>query len=212
MRCLICDHPADTFYDEKLKVETYHCQQCACIFKSHETHQALAAQKSRYDLHENNPEDAGYRAYFQRFLDVVLTLVSTPRNALDFGCGRSRLLSEMLIEQGVVCDAYDPIYHPDMEYHTNKYDLIVSTEVFEHLHDPKMVFEALLDRLNAGGYLAIQTQFHGSTVEGYRTWYYRQDPTHIVFFTPQTFRVLCGRFGCTYVGDNGKNILVLRKD
>ncbi|TNF44514.1 MAG: methyltransferase domain-containing protein, partial [Epsilonproteobacteria bacterium] len=86
-----------------------------------------------------------------------------------------------------------------------------STEVFEHLHQPREVFESLLERLEAGGYLALQTQFHANSVESFKKWYYHQDPTHIVFFTAKTFRVLCQAFGCEFISDNGKNMVLLRK-
>ncbi len=212
MRCLICGGDTTPFYDEKMVVESYHCGSCSTFFKSPQTHQSIAAQKARYDLHTNDEADAGYRAYFQRFLDFVLPYAGRPETALDFGCGRSTLLAALLGERGVACDAYDPLYHPDTAYHTKKYDLIVSTEVFEHLHDPKAVFEMLLERVNRGGYLAIQTQFHANSIEAYQHWYYRQDPTHIVFFRPETFRWLCREYGCHYVADNGKNMVIVKKE
>ena len=58
-------------------------------------------QKARYDLHENEEDNEGYRAYFQRFLDFVLPAVRKPENALDFGCGESSLLASMLEEEGI---------------------------------------------------------------------------------------------------------------
>ncbi len=119
----------------------------------------MEAQKARYDLHENDPDSDGYRAYFQRFLDFVLPKVGKPATALDFGCGRSRLLADILTQHGIACDAYDPIYRPDISYNTKKYDLIVSVEVFEHLHDPVAEFRKLIELLYSGGFLAIQTEF-----------------------------------------------------
>jgi SAM-dependent methyltransferase len=171
----------------------------------------MTVQKVRYDLHENDEEDRGYQAYFQRFLDFVLPLSGEPKAALDFGCGATSLLAKMLEEQGISCDYYDPIYHPNNLDEDKKYDLIVSTEVFEHLHEPKEVFESLLKRLKEGGYLALQTQFHPNNIEEFKKWYYHQDPTHIVFFTAKTFRVLCEGADCVFVSDNGKNIVLLRK-
>jgi len=162
-------------------------------------------------LHENDENDEGYKAYFQRFLDFTLPLVGKPGAALDFGCGVSSLLAKMLKENGVDCDYYDPIYHPHILDNSKKYELVVSTEVFEHLHQPKEVFKSLIDRLEEGGYLALQTQFHPNDTEAFKKWYYHQDPTHIVFFTAETFRVLCEKFGCEFVGDNRKNMVVMKK-
>ena len=199
------------FMDEKAQMLYHHCNACEYIFKHPSVYQELADQKERYDLHENEEESEGYRAYFKRFLDFVLPLVQNPQSALDFGCGESSLLASMLEEEGITCDYYDPLYHPDGLNANKKYDLIVSTEVFEHLHQPKEVFESLLDRLNPGGYLAIQTEFHPNEMGAFKNWYYTQDPTHVVFFTVHTFEVLSTLYKCRFVEDNGKNMVVMKK-
>jgi len=211
VNCHICEQETVVFRHEKTEITYYHCKACEYIFKSPECYQDFEAQKVRYNLHENNEEDAGYRAYFQRFLDFILPLVSKPKCALDFGCGRTLLLASLLQKEGIACDYYDPIYHPDILVEGRKYDLIVSTEVFEHLHQPKEVFEGLLKNLNKGGYLAIQTEFHSNDRLHFQKWWYPQDVTHIVFFRAKTFEVLCKTFGCVFVADNGRNMVIMQK-
>lgn len=211
MNCHICNKTTESFIDTKTNITYYHCHACEYIFKSPECYQDFSAQKERYNLHENNDEDAGYRAYFQRFLDFILPLVAQPKTALDFGCGASSLLAKMLENEGIRCDYYDPIYYPDTPNESKKYELIVSTEVFEHLHAPREVFESLLQRLEKDGYLALQTQFHPNNRENFKKWYYHQDSTHIVFFSAQTFKVLCKECGCEFIADNGKNMILVRK-
>ena len=211
MKCHICDKQTESFTHDKTGIMYYHCKACEYIFKSPEFYQDLSTQKERYNLHENDENDEGYQAYFQRFLDFILPLVGKPETALDFGCGRTSLLASLLNNKGIACDYYDPIYHPDTLDEKKKYDLIVSTEVFEHLHQPKVVFESLLKRLKEGGYLALQTQFHPNSIEAFKKWYYHQDPTHIVFFTAHTFRVLCEKYGIEFVGENEKNMVLLKK-
>ncbi|MDQ7047467.1 MAG: class I SAM-dependent methyltransferase [Sulfurovum sp.] len=211
MLCHICDTYTLSFIHEKTNITYHHCKDCEYIFKSPEVYQDFNTQKERYNLHTNDEEDEGYKAYFKRFLDFTLPLVGQPKTALDFGCGASTILSTMLKIEGIDCTYYDPIYHPDTLNNARKYQLIVSTEVFEHLQQPKEVFSALLERLEEGGYLAIQTQFYPCDREAFTKWYYHQDPTHIVFFSTQTFKVLSKNFDCTYIGDNGKNMIVLQK-
>ena len=212
MNCHICNQKTVSFKHDKTDIKYYHCKSCEYIFKSPECYQDFEGQKERYNLHENNEEDTGYIAYFQRFLDFTLPLVGKPQDALDFGCGRTSLLATLLENEGIACDYFDPIYHPDTLDYNKKYDLIVSTEVFEHLHQPRVVFESLLKKLNAGGYLAIQTEFHSNNHESFQTWWYPQDSTHIVFFRAKTFQVLCDIYGCQVVKDNGKNMLILKKN
>jgi SAM-dependent methyltransferase len=211
MDCHICNRQTEFFIHEKTNITYYHCKSCEYIFKSPECYQDFTVQKERYNLHENDENDEGYKAYFQRFLDYILPLAGKPNSALDFGCGKSSLLASLLDKEGIECDYYDPIYHPNTLSDDKKYELIVSTEVFEHLHQPREVFESLLGRLEEGGYLALQTQFHPNDTEAFKKWYYHQDPTHIVFFTAQTFRVLCEIYGCEFVEDNRRNMIVIRK-
>ena len=211
MDCHICGGVTRSFLDEKTGITYYHCDSCAYIFKSPECYQTLSVQKERYNLHENNENDEGYKAYFQRFLDFLLPQIGKPKSALDFGCGVTSLLSKMLESNGIPCDYYDPIYHPNSLDESKRYDLIVSTEVFEHLHQPREVFASLLNRLEIRGYLALQTQFHSNDIQAFKKWYYHQDPTHIVFFTAKTFRVLCELHKCQFVSDNEKNMVLIRK-
>jgi hypothetical protein len=211
MVCHICNQEAASFRDGQTGILYHHCQECAYIFKSSEHYQPLEVQRSRYDLHENDEESDGYRAYFQRFVDFVSPYAGDVRTALDFGCGRSTLLSNILNSMNIECDYYDPIYHPDRLDHSKKYDLIVSTEVFEHLHQPKEVFALLVSMLDEGGLLAIQTQFHSNDPESFRAWYYHKDPTHIVFFTAETFHQMAEQYGCHLIAENGKNMVILQK-
>ncbi len=211
LKCLICSGKCHPFVDLKLEMTCCRCEVCHGIFKSPDTFQDYDEQKKRYDLHQNEEDSKGYRAYFKRFLDFTLPITGDVRTALDFGSGASTLLAIMMKENGIDCDSYDPIYRSDSAYLEKSYDLIASVEVFEHLKDPKKVFEHLLSRLNDGGYLAIQTQFHYDDIKLFLNWHYRLDPTHVVFFAPETFRYLSDHNGCKYMGDNSKNMVVIRK-
>lgn len=210
MQCYICKGKTERFVDEQTSLVYYYCDKCQFIFKSPQYYQPIEKQKNRYDLHNNDAEDLGYRAYFQRFVDFIIPYVGTPKTALDYGCGKTTLLADILKNIGIETDAFDPIYHPKNWNYGKQYDLIVSTEVFEHLHQPETVFRTLVEHLDRGGYLAIQTQFHPNDKELFKEWYYHHDPTHIVFYRPQTFRVLAQQYGCEYVADNGKNMVVLK--
>ena len=211
LECPVCNKKTHSFEEKKQAILYHRCGHCEVIFKDPVYYQSLDEQKKRYDLHTNDPADAGYRAYFQRFLDFVLPKTEGVRSALDFGCGRSTLLADMLKEKGIETDVYDPIYHPDRSYLTRRYDLVVSTEVFEHLERPKEHFMEMLEVLDPNGYIAIQTQFLPKNPDDFSAWYYHKDPTHIIFFSPKTFRVLAEICGCEYLGDNGKHMVIFRK-
>ena len=210
LNCHICNKQTESFCHEKTSIIYYRCKLCEYICKSSEYYQNLERQKERYDLHQNIEGNSGYRAYFQRFLDFTLNVISPVNSALDFGCGRTSLLAKMFEENDISCDYYDPIYYPTLL--KKHYNLIVSIEVFEHLNNPKKTFETLISMLSKGGYLAIQTEFHPNNEEAFKVWYYHQDPTHIVFFTKKSFEVLAKMYDCEVLASNEKNIVILRKN
>ncbi len=211
MKCPICQTETQSFLDPKSDTLYHACDACGYIHKDPRHHADLPTQKERYDLHQNNPKDSGYRAYFQRFLDFVLAYVPKEGKALDFGSGDSDLLVSMLKASGYAATRYDPIYHPDSAYVSDIFDLIVSTEVFEHLDDPLRTLWHLSEHLVPGGYLALQTQFLPAGHEAFLDWYYRLDPTHIGFFTPDTLEVMARACGMLYVADDGVNKVVFQK-
>jgi len=210
MKCLICNSSTEHFIDKKDNIEYFECDSCQCIIKSKDNFVDFNKQKQRYDLHENSENSSGYREYFNRFLDFVLDDGKDIKSALDFGCGATSLLAKILKEKNIECDFYDPIYYRDNNYNKS-YDLIVSIEVFEHLHNPKKIFEELVDKLNPKGYLAIQTAFHPQNRDNFLKWYYKLDPTHIIFFSPHTFNILAKEYNLEILKHNSKNIILMQK-
>jgi hypothetical protein len=43
--------------------------------------------------------------------------------------------------------------------------------------------------LEEGGWLGIMTNFYNNSID-FEDWYYRKDPTHVVFYTEQTLEVI----------------------
>jgi len=211
MNCPICSTQTQAFVDERHGITYSECPACRYRFKSPQHHPDWTAQKQRYDLHQNDPDDPGYRAYFQRFLDFMLPHVPQKGRVLDFGSGASDLLASMFREQGWDAVRYDPIYYPDEEYRSQYYNLIVSTEVFEHLSDPMATLRHLASFLVPGGHLALQTQFYPEALEAFFDWYYRLDPTHIGFLIPKTFGQMAADAGLCYVADDGINKVLLKR-
>jgi len=210
MKCLICNSSTEHFIDKKDNIEYFECKSCQFTMKSNNYFVDFSKQKQRYDLHENSENNIGYRDYFNRFLNFILEDIQKPKTALDFGCGATALLSKILKEKDIQCDFYDPIYYPKNNYN-NKYDLILSIEVFEHLHNPKETFKSLVEKINPNGYLAIQTAFYPQNRDKFLKWYYRLDPTHIIFFSPNTFKILADNHGLDIIKSNNKEMILMKK-
>ncbi|MGL5481372.1 MAG: class I SAM-dependent methyltransferase, partial [Aeromonas veronii] len=123
----------------------------------------------------------------------VLSRVPTPASGLDFGCGPGPALVAMGREAGYQMAGYDKFYADFPELLTRQYDFITSTEVIEHIAEPRTVLAQLWDCLKPGGLLVLQTQRVLSD-ERFKNWRYRHDPTHIVFFAEASFQVLAANW------------------
>mgnify|MGYP000075434650 CR=1 FL=1 len=75
---------------------------------------------------------------------------------------------------------------PDAAALSGEYDFITATEVVEHLHRPAFELERLWSLLRPGGWLGIMTSRHDSA-QDFLTWHYRNDPSHVIFFSERTF-------------------------
>jgi SAM-dependent methyltransferase len=191
--------------------ELYHtCPDCEFIYLDPAHHLSPEEEKGRYELHENSIENDGYVKMLQSFIDRAVTpWAGEARTALEFGCGPGPVLKVLLERMGFVVDVYDPHFAPDKVYEGKQYDLITSTEVVEHLSDPLPVLALLRDHLAPGGTLALMTQFHANNPAHFQNWHYRREPTHIAFFTHQTFDVIAEALGLEILWRDDKDTVVL---
>jgi hypothetical protein len=212
MQCKICQGPVTAFYDDYMQCETFHCSGCELIFK--DDHAVVSEEKELkvYQQHNNSEENLGYVAMFQDFIDKsVAPYKEQIKSALDFGSGPSPVLAKMLVRERFETDIYDKFFSPEKVFEGKRYDLITSTEVLEHIGDVHGVMRLFTQHLNPGGYLALMTQFHDNTREHYLNWWYRRDPTHIVFYRPESFAVLAKQYGMTLRYHDSKKIVLLQK-
>ena len=166
-------------------------------------------EKKRYDLHQNSPEDADYRRFLSRLFIPLERLLSPGSDGLDFGSGPSPTLSRMFEEAGHSMTVYDHFYERVPAALERCYDFITATEVVEHLHDPKKELERLWSCLKEGGWLGIMTS-HTVPHEAFSQWHYKNDPTHVCFYSPRTFAWMARRWNAevTYA-DN--DVVLIRK-
>lgn len=159
------------------------------------------AERAEYDLHQNDLADAGYLKFLRRLADPLVARLAPGARGLDFGCGPGPLLSQWLSGQGFDVALYDKFYASETGVLCRSYDFICATEVVEHLRKPGLVLTALWQLLNAGGVLALMTK-RVSSPEAFRHWHYKNDPTHIAFFSEASFLWLAQQLGaqCEFIG------------
>ena len=190
--CPLCQGDCHFFYQDTRR-SFLRCKQCALVFVSPEFLPTQKEEKTQYDLHENHPEDDGYRNFLNRLAWPLLEKLKPKSSGLDFGCGPGPTLSVILEEAGHNLSLYDPIYHPDKRNLSGTYDFITATEVFEHLHYPSIDLGIIQNALKPGGWLGIMTK-RVSGREAFSKWHYIQDPTHVCFWSETTFNWLASKW------------------
>jgi SAM-dependent methyltransferase len=151
-------------------------------------------EKERYDLHKNDAKERGYRDFVVGVVEAIKESHKRDQKGLDFGAGRDSAVVAQLQEVGYDIKAYDPYYFDDVALLEERYDYISCTEVIEHLYDPKKEFQRLKDMLKEGGALYIMTEIYSEDID-FNNWYYKEDPTHVIFYTKKSFEWIKEHYG-----------------
>lgn len=192
--CPVCGHGATVVLLDVDDRRYWRCPACLATFVDPGQHPGREEEKSEYDRHCNAIDDPGYQQFLRPAFDALTQRVPGGCRILDYGCGPGPALANMLTGAGFQVSLYDPIYRPDSDVLGQRFDAIACTEVVEHFHRPAREFQRLDSLLRPGGWLVIMTRFQTDDAR-FARWHYRRDPTHVVFYRPQTFRVLGCRFG-----------------
>ncbi|GAA0299569.1 hypothetical protein GCM10009128_18160 [Psychrosphaera haliotis] len=128
---------------------------------------------------------------------------------LDFGCGPGPALAFELRRLGLNISEYDIYYADDKSLLNKQYDFITCTEVIEHFNTPSKELSQLIEMIKPDGLLAIMTKLVIDK-QRFANWHYKNDPTHISFFSQQTFEFIAKKFGLTLEFVD-KDVIFLKK-
>ncbi len=207
--CPLCSSPSTEHYYQDKRRDYLQCQRCSLVFVP--PHQRLCAQQEKafYDLHNNDPQDAGYRRFLSRVVEPMTGRIESRSHGLDFGCGPGPTLSEMMKERGHTMSLYDLYYYPDTSVLDRQYDFVTASEVIEHLFKPNEVWHQWLSLVKPGGWIGLMTKLV-IDLDAFKNWHYKNDLTHVVFFSQDTFRYLAERdkLELEFIGND---VILLRK-
>jgi len=197
MQCPLCQNPLSQSFQTRRRPRElfWHCETCSLVSKDPSILPDAVTEKARYDEHQNGGE--GHRRFLLPVVEAVTARYPATARGLDWGSGPVAVLAELLKERGYGVETYDPFFGPK-EKPGGVFDFITLTEVIEHLHRPALELNELRERLKPGGRLIVQTDTYpgggaGRAGEYFENWGYRNDPTHVSFFSPATFEFLGGR-------------------
>ncbi len=211
INCPLCTQKtSEVFFQEAKTLKNYwNCGICGLIFLDPAKYLSLAEEKAHYLTHNNDVNDLRYQEFVAELVDFVRRRVSPlGTRGLDYGSGTGPVVTKLLTEEGYKLDLYDPLFssfklNPDAQY-----DFIVSCEVVEHFHKASEEFLKLKRLLKKGAPLVMKTQPYESGTD-FPSWFYRRDPTHVVFYRPTTFEWIKENFAFQKLERNTKSVFVL---
>ena len=180
----------------------FRCPVCLLVFVRPVDFLSPEDEKAEYDTHQNSPDDPRYRRFLSRLFVPLSQRLSPGSSGFDFGSGPGPTLSVMFEEAGHFMEIYDPFYAPDTTPLQQQYDFITTSEVVEHLHHPRRELDRLWSCLKPQGVLGIMTK-RVIDRKAFSTWHYKDDSTHVCFYSTETFQWLASHWDATLtVPDN----------
>lgn len=187
--CPLCDHTPEHFCRDRNR-DYLRCPRCDLIFVPEKDLLSPAEEKSRYDFHQNDPTDSRYRNFLNRLFQPLENKLKPGARGLDFGCGPGPTLSLMFEEAGYDCAIYDLYYANDPAVFNEQYDFLTCSETMEHMVRPGEEFERFVSLVKPGGWIGIMTQLHDEAPVPFERWHYKDDETHVCFFSKKSFQTL----------------------
>jgi len=189
MSCIVCKSELVSSFITK-DIKTYwQCSHCSVKFLDQAFFIDEDTEKGRYLEHHNEIGDPAYLKFLSKLSEPLMAKLKPDDRGLDFGCGHGPALAEMLKAKGYDIDLYDPFFYPNKEIFSKKYNFITCTETAEHFFNPNKEFKTLDSLLLPDAWLGVMTTFLTED-KLFENWYYRRDPTHVVFYSQKTFEVI----------------------
>ncbi len=194
--CPLCQSEAVEHFHRDKKRNFRRCIHCLLVFVSSPERLTLEEERQQYDLHQNVVDDPEYRRFLSKIFIPITAIIAAPAAVLDFGCGPGPALAQMFQEKGYESEVYDPYFYADTKVLEQRYQIITLTEVIEHLFHPLDELLRLRNLLLPGGVIGIMTK-RLADKESFANWHYKNDPTHVCFYSDKTFHWLARHLGMT---------------
>ena len=208
MNCKICKSTIQQDLVLKNARKFYLCEHCDFVFLADEFLLSKEQEKARYDQHQNLESNQIYMKILEGFYSYAVKAHYSSGDLLDFGSGPKPVFAELLQDKGIEPDIYDVFYAPNLPQ--RQYDFVASIETFEHFNQPLNEIKMISELLKKRAYLAVMTEFRPS-LEVFKAWRYKDDTTHVSFYSPKTFEYISELFGFKLIKHNDKGTIILQK-
>jgi SAM-dependent methyltransferase len=198
IQCPLCSNTSLNEFDTLAGIKYLQCVTCKSVFKHFENYPTVEAEKERYLLHDNDINSEGYKAFVRPIVQHILGSRPNSEFGLDFGAGAGPVITNILKAEGYNISLYDPFFYPKKEVLNSTYNFIICCEVIEHFHSPNSEFGLLRKLLKPGGSLICMTHLLPKK-EKFRNWYYKNDLTHVIFYSEANIQWIKSNFNFSKV-------------
>jgi len=145
-----------------------------------------------------------YYDYQESRLEIIRPSLGENKSVLEVGCSAGQFISHIKSEAGLIngieldkdCCAYvnkefgvscDSNYLPESKFRNNKYDVVCSFQVMEHVPDPVSFLKELINVSSANGKIYVEVpNLHDPLIkvwnnDAYKNFYYHS--AHLHYFT-----------------------------
>lgn len=204
MECPLCYR--STSIQQQLSPQFYSCNTCGTIFRDSSYYLTPEKEKERYLQHNNDVEDTNYQAFVTPIIDEVCRSFDLPSEGLDFGAGTGPVITKILTNKGYGMHLWDPFFHFDESVLKKHYDFIACCETMEHFHKPSKEFKLMKNLLRPGGKLCCMSELFTTDIS-FDDWYYKNDPTHVIFYSEKNLKWIKEKVGFSEVRIDGRLIV-----
>ena len=185
--CKVCRSSNLNFFLKSGELVYWDCNTCGAKFLDPKNYVSNNYEKKHYLKHNNSINDTKYKKFLLKLIVPMKDKITINDIGLDYGCGFAPALVNIFKSYGFKVELYDPFFFPDKDVLFKKYKFITCSEVVEHFFNPYEEFEKINKLLDNNSWFGIMTTFLPKD-ELFENWYYRRDPTHVVFYKKQTFQ------------------------
>ena len=187
--CKVCKSSNLKIFLKSGKSVYWGCKVCGSKFLDPKNYVSHSYEKKHYLKHNNSVNDPNYKNFLLKLFEPFKDKISTIDIGLDYGCGFAPALANIFKSYGYKIELYDPFFFPNKDVLLKKYKFITCSEVVEHFFNPYYEFDKINNLLDNNSWFGVMTTFLPKD-ELFENWYYRRDPTHVVFYNKKTFKYI----------------------
>ena len=187
--CKVCKSSNLKIFLKSGKSIYWGCNVCSSKFLDPKNYISNSHEKKHYLKHNNSINDPNYKNFLLKLFKPFKDKISTSDIGLDYGCGFAPALANIFKNYGFKVELYDPFFFPNKDVLLKKYKFITCSEVVEHFFNPYDEFDKINNLLDNNSWFGVMTTFLPKD-ELFENWYYRRDPTHVVFYNKKTFKYI----------------------